>query len=101
MSVDVIETVLRIVFGHEDRGFAPVTAFRDCFDDRPSARSLSATGRAWRRKARTGALGVIVVQQDQHQVRQVAVFLELRETPSENVGPVLIGTRLSAAGYFG
>ena len=82
--------ILRIVFGHEDRRLLPITAMRDRLDDPAERQIVVRHGgtRGW--KARARALCVVVVQQNEHQVRKLAVLFKLGELLQEDIRSVLI-----------
>ena len=83
MAIDVVEAVLRIVLDDENARVAPELAVADGLDDSPEGQVVVGHRGGGRRRSRSRAGRVVVGQQHDHEIRQVAVLLELFQLADE------------------
>ena len=70
MRIDVIRSILRVVFNHGDAGVFPVRTVRHCLDQQSKCIVVISNVELWRRLARADAVGVIVRETQDREVRQ-------------------------------
>src|SRR3954468_15997411 len=91
VRIDVVRSILRIVFEHENCGILPIRAVRDGFDDAAEREVVVGNHRARSPGAWRGAARVIVTQPDDRELRQVSLLLELTELFEPDIGALLVG----------
>ena len=96
MGVDVVGTVLRVVFEDEDRGVVPVRAVGDGVDDAANGQIVVGNGSCGTRLALCAAGGVIVRKAQENELREsvfagIASGEEAIELVEELIDAELIG----------
>lgn len=95
MRIDVVGSVLRIIFQNEDRRIVPVRAMRDSLHDTPDREIVIGDRRSRRGLADARSAGVIVGQVQQDELRQLfrgaARLHKAIEFPKEFIRSELVG----------
>src|SRR5271166_1687974 len=78
MSVDVVGTVLSIVFENEDRGVIPVRAVRHGVDHAAESQVIVSYVRGWTGTVGTRASGMVIGQVEQHEGWQLVILAFMR-----------------------
>ncbi len=91
VAVHVVEPVLRIVFDDEDAGLRPEAAAGDPFHHSSQGQVIVRHLRARGRRPRGSPGGVVVRQENDHQVGQLSLLLVLPELLQEHVRAQDIG----------
>ena len=90
MSIDVVRTILRVVFNHEYRRLGPISTIGNGLNNLSKREVVVRNHCGWRTFADTRSACVVVSNSKNNKLRQVIVSIELGKFLSESLRPIHI-----------